>query len=81
MSTQIDYYNDNLKLLNRGISTPRLYQDIILSNKSNCDPMVKYRKNNNIIIMHDGAHPIRTLAQLWVANLVETGLQLTEEGC
>ena len=37
VSTQIYYYNDHLKLLNRGISTPRLYQYIILSNKSNCE--------------------------------------------
>jgi hypothetical protein len=41
VSTQIDYYNDHLKLLNRGISTPRLSQDIILSNKSRVDPRVK----------------------------------------
>jgi hypothetical protein len=79
VSTQIYYYNDHLKLLNRGISTPRLYQDIILSNKSNCVPMVKYRKNYNI--MYDGVHPIRTLAKLWAAKLLETALELTEEGC
>jgi hypothetical protein len=42
VSTQIDYYNDHLKLSNRGISTPRLYQDIILSNKSKGDPRVEY---------------------------------------
>jgi phosphopantetheinyl transferase (holo-ACP synthase) len=69
---QIDYYNDHLKLLNRGISTPRLYQDIILSNKSKGDPRVKYRKNYNL--MHDGVHPIRTLAKLWAAKLVELAL-------
>jgi hypothetical protein len=79
VSTQIYYYNDHLKLLNRGISTPRLYQDIILSNKSYCVPMVKYRKNYNI--MYDGVHPIRTLAKLWAAKLLETALELTEEGC
>jgi len=66
-------------LLNRGISTPRLYQDIILSNKSKGDPRVKYRKNYNI--MHDGVQPIRTLAKLWAAKLVETALELKEEGC
>ena len=79
VSTRIDNYNDHLQLLNRGISPPRLYQDIILSNKSNYDPMVKYRKNYNI--MHDRVHPIRTLAKLWAAKLVETALELTEEGC
>ena len=41
VSMQIDYYKDHLKLLNRGISTPRLSQDIILSNKSRGDPRVK----------------------------------------
>jgi ribosomal protein S30 len=61
-----------LKLSNRGISTPRLYQYIILSNKSKGDPRVKYRKNYNL--MHDGVHPIRTLAKLWAAKLVETTL-------
>ena len=79
VSTQIDYYNDHLKLLNRGISTPRLSQDIILSNKSWGDSKVKYRKNYNL--MHDGVHPIRTLAKLWAAKLVETTLELSEEGC
>ena len=79
VSTQIDYYNDHLKLSNRGISTPRLYQYIILSKKSKGDPRVKYRKNYNL--MHDGVHPIRTLAKLWAAKLVETTVELTEEGC
>ena len=79
VSTQIDYYNDHLKLLNRGISTPRLYQDIILSNKSKGDPRVKYRKNYNI--MHDEVQPIRTLAKVWAAKLLETALELKEEGC
>jgi hypothetical protein len=77
--TQIDYYNDHLKVLNKGIATPRLSQDIILSNKSRGDPKVKYRKNYNL--MHDGVHPIRTLAKLWAAKLVETTLELSEEGC
>ena len=81
VSMQIDYYKDHLKLLNRGISTPtcRLSQDIILSNKSRGDPRVKYRKNYNL--MHDEVHPIRTLAKLWAAKLVETALELSEEGC
>ena len=79
VSTQIVYYNDHLQLLNRGISTPRLSQDIILSNKSRADPRVKYRKNYNL--MHDGVHPIRTLAKLWAEKLVETALELSEEGC
>ena len=79
VSTQIDYYNDHLKLLNRGISTPRLSQDIIVSNKSRVDPRVKYKKNYNL--MHDGVHPIRTLAKLWAVKLVETALELSEEGC
>ena len=79
VSTQIYYYNDHLKLSSRGISTPRLYQDIILSNKSKDDPRVKYRKNYNL--MHDGVHPIRTLAKLWAEKLVETALELSEEGC
>ena len=78
VSTQIDHYNDHLKLLSRGISTPRLSQDTILSNKSRGDPRVKYRKNYNL--MHDGVHPIRTLAKLWAAKLVETALEVTEEG-
>jgi hypothetical protein len=77
--TQTDYYNDHLKLSNRGISTSRLYQDIILSNKSKGDPRVKYRKNYNL--MHDGVHSIRTLAKLGAAKLVETALELTEKGC
>ena len=34
VSTQIVYYNDHLQLLNRGISTPRLSQDIIFSTKA-----------------------------------------------
>ena len=50
-----------------------------LSNKSKGDPRVKYRKNYNL--MHDGVHPIRTLAKLWAAKLVETALELTKEGC
>ena len=79
VSTQIDYYNDHLKLLNKGIATPRLSQDIILSNKSRGDPKVKYRKNYNL--MHDGVHLIRTLAKLWAAKLVETTLELSEKGC
>jgi hypothetical protein len=41
--------------------------------------MVKYRKNYNI--MHDGVQPIRTLAKLWAAKLVETALELKEEEC
>ena len=79
VSTQTDYYNDHMKLSNRGISTSRLYQDNILSSKSKGDPRVKYRKNYYLV--HDGVHPIRTLAKLWAAKLVETALELTEKGC
>jgi hypothetical protein len=34
---QIDYHNDNLKILNRNIAKPRLSQDQILSNKRKKD--------------------------------------------
>jgi hypothetical protein len=50
-----------------------------LSNKSKGDPRVKYRKNYNI--MHDEVQPIRTLAKVWAAKLLETALELKEEGC
>lgn len=56
-----------------------LSQDIILFNKSRGDPRVKYRKNHNL--MHDEVHPIRALAKLWAATLIETALEVSEERC
>ena len=50
---QVDYYNKHPRIINR-IKTPRLSQDIIISNKKATQTKVRYRKNWNAY--NDGIH-------------------------
>jgi len=72
----VDYYNEQLRLLNKH-KTPRISQDIITSSKPKNRTSVKYRKNFNL--MPDGVHPSRTLAKLWLYRLIELSLEVSEQ--
>ncbi|CAG2247560.1 unnamed protein product [Mytilus edulis] len=76
---QVDYYNRQIKLINRNTATPRLSQDLIISNKSKKDRRVRYRKNYNLL--QDGVHPTRTIAKLWIYKLIDLALELSEDRC
>ncbi|CAC5420474.1 unnamed protein product [Mytilus coruscus] len=73
---QVDYYNRQLKLLNKKYRAPRFSQDQIISNKPKNKTRVRYRKNYKLL--SDGIHPNRTLAKLWVYEMVELSLEVSE---
>ncbi|CAG2202746.1 unnamed protein product [Mytilus edulis] len=73
---QVDYYNRQLKLLNKKYRAPRFSQDQIISNKPKNKTRVRYRKNYKLL--SDGIHPNRTLAKLWVYKMVELSLEVSE---
>jgi hypothetical protein len=58
------------------IKTPRLSLDILQAHKKATDPKTKYRKNYNLY--HDGIHPIRPLAKLWMYNILRLAKELNE---
>jgi hypothetical protein len=59
----IDYYNEQLKLLNgTNRKSPRLSQDLIASHKVSYSSRIIYKENFGL--PHDDVHPIRTLANL-----------------
>ena len=75
LSSAVEYYNQQVQLLN-DIKTPRLSLDILQAHKKATDPKTKYRKNYNLY--HDGIHPIRPLAKLWMYKILGLAKELNE---
>jgi hypothetical protein len=74
----VDYYNEQLKLLNgTNRKSPRLSQELIASHKVPYSSRVIYKKNFGLL--HDGVHSIRTLAKLWMYKLIQVSLEMSEE--
>jgi len=73
---QIDYFNEHLRLIKQTVKTPRLSQDLIVSNRYAKDNRVKYRVNNSLL--RDGVHPIRILAKLWLYKFIGLVLEVQD---
>jgi hypothetical protein len=67
LSSVVEYFNNHLKFINN-IKTPRFTTDIIAPHKKRTETRTKYRKNYNLY--HDGLHPIRALAKLWMYKVI-----------
>jgi len=75
LSQAVDYYNTQVRLIN-DTETPRLSRDIIRSHKTKRDKCTKYKKDYSLY--HDGVHPIRPLAKLWMYRIVKLALELND---
>lgn len=73
-SDQIDYYNDHLKLINRLFATPRISQDMILSNRYKHDRRTTYKIN--YCLLTDGVHPCRILSKLWIYKFISLSMEV-----
>ena len=75
LGTYVDYYNQQIKLINSW-TTPRFSQDDIASSKGRHRSTVRYTKNWKLY--SDGIHPSRLLSRLWLFRLIELAVELAE---
>jgi hypothetical protein len=65
----IKYFNNQLNLINRDWTTPKISQDQIISSKEKRISHANYKINYNLLF--DGIHPRRPIARLWLHRLVK----------
>ena len=63
------YFNDQLQLINRDWTTPKISQDQIILSKKKRISHANYKVNYNLLF--DGIHPRRPIARLWLHRLVK----------
>jgi hypothetical protein len=66
---QIYLFNNQLNLIIRDWTTPKISQDKIISSKKKRISDVNYKVNYNLLF--DGIHPGRPIARLWLHRLVK----------
>ena len=63
LNNQVNYFNQQIKLINIKYKSPRLSKDLISSSKTRYS---KGRYNTNYGLLKDGVHPAIALAKLWI---------------
>ena len=72
----MNYFNDQLKLLNKTVTYPRISQDLIRTNKKTSDPCPSHKVNYNLLT--DGVHPGKIILKLWIYKLILLVMEVTD---
>ena len=76
LNNQVDYYNQQIKLINYfKYKSTRLSQDLISSGKNRYS---KGRCNTNYGLLKDGVHPTITLVKLWIYKFIQLSVEVCE---
>ena len=75
LNNQVDYFNQQIKLINVKYKSTRLSQDLISSGKNRYS---KGRYNTNYGLLKDGVHPTVTLAKLWIYKFIQLSVEVYE---
>ena len=76
LKSVVNYFNQQLMLINREHIVPRISQDQIIASKRKRSRRTKYRVNYRLL--YDGIHPKRILARLWIHRFVKLARKIRQ---